>query len=64
MDRVVLLLAETNRRVPLAPSLLLQYWLAVSMQPGSYQLQVRVLLAVLILLTHQPGCCSLMTSVQ
>ena len=40
-DRVVLLWAETSRRVPLAPSLLLQYWLAVSTQPGSYQLQVR-----------------------
>ncbi len=37
---MVLLWAETSRRVPLAPSLLLQYWLAVSTQPGSYQLQV------------------------
>ena len=37
---MVLLWAETSRRVPLAPSLLLQYWLAVSVQPGSYQLQV------------------------
>ncbi len=45
-DRVVLLFAETAGkagRVPLAPSLLLQYWLAVSMQPGSYHLQVLVL---------------------
>ena len=45
MDRVVLLSAESSRRVPLAPSLLLQYWLAVSMQPGSYHLQVPVLSA-------------------
>ena len=45
MDRVVLLSAETSRRVPLAPSLLLQYWLAVSMQPGSYHLQVFASLA-------------------
>ena len=37
---MVLLWAKSSRRVPLAPSLLLQYWLAVSMQPGSYQLQV------------------------
>ena len=41
----MLLFAETAGkagRVPLAPSVLLQYWLAVSMQPGSYQLQVLV----------------------
>ena len=46
-DRVVLLFAETAGkagRVPLAPSLLLQYWLAVSTQPGSYHLQVLVML--------------------
>lgn len=36
-----LLWAENSRKLPLAPSLLLQYWLAVSMQPDSYRLQVR-----------------------
>lgn len=39
-DRVYLLWAENSRKLPLAPSLLLQYWLAVSMQPDSYRLQV------------------------
>ena len=36
-----LLWAENSRKLPLAPSLLLQYWLSVSMQPPSYRLQVR-----------------------
>ena len=42
-DRVYLLWAENSRKLPLAPSLLLQYWLAVSMQPDSYRLQVRAI---------------------
>ena len=40
-DRVYLLWAENSRKSSLAPSLLLQYWLAVSMQPDSYRLQAR-----------------------